>query len=119
MRHNAVANHGTPREAFVEPSTGSTITTGAAASPVTPLSSESTAIPAAREHLETGLVGSDIEGVLTMTMPRRPPVGRGGEHLGDSVGGSIEEVEHFMATVADMEPALIRTLTGRAHNEQR
>ena len=36
-----------PREAFVEPSTGSTITTGASASPVTPLSSDSTATPAA------------------------------------------------------------------------
>jgi len=45
-RHSAVAYHGTPRLAFVDPSSGSITTVSAPRGPVIPLSSESTAYPA-------------------------------------------------------------------------
>ena len=41
-----MANHGTPRLAFVEPSSGSMTTMSAPDGPVMPLSSDSTAYPA-------------------------------------------------------------------------
>jgi len=75
--------------------------------------------PGCAEHLKTGVVGGDIEGVLTMTMTRRTPVGGDSQHLGHSIGGRIEEIEHLVATLRDMELTVVDRLTGRAHNQQR
>ena len=43
-------NHGTPRDALVEPSSGSTTTTGRSDGPCIPLSSESTENPAEKSR---------------------------------------------------------------------
>ena len=75
--------------------------------------------PGGAEHLKTGLVGGDIEGVLTMTAARRTPVGGGRHHLGHRVGGRIKEIKHLVAARREMELTVVGTLTGRAHNQQR
>ena len=86
-------NHGTPRDAFVEPSSGSTTTTGRSARALYPALLRQHREPRREEPIEARPVGIEIDRVLTVPQPRRPPHGVRPQHFGDGVGHVEERLE--------------------------
>ena len=96
--HIDVANHGTPRLQFVEPSSGSITTVGRAGDRRSPLSSDSTPTPARREHVERGRVGHEVERVLAVALPDGPQSDDGAQRAGDGVGDVVQQARASPST---------------------
>ena len=100
-----VANHGMRREAFVEPSTGSSTASSSCskAPSLSPDSSLSTPRPARGENLDRNRVGHEVGPVLSRPGPSQSPVAEPAQRERDRVGCMAKDLEK-LGSVHTTEP---------------